>query len=179
MDQSVLNGSRSCGARIADPGAGPFVVLARPRLSAQHDGHSTPIADESTEAGRVNDGPDALRDVERQRLAALVEGDLATAATLHADDYELITPGGRAISKKEYLGDIGSGAIRFVVFEPAGEVRVRLEGDAGIVRYKALIDIRFPGDERDHGVMWHTDYYERRDGQWRAVWSHATRTAGG
>ena len=33
--------------------------------------------------------------IERRRLAALVGGDIETASALHADDYELITPGGR------------------------------------------------------------------------------------
>jgi hypothetical protein len=27
----------------------------------------------------------------------------------------------------------------------------------------------------DTGTMWHTDYYERREGRWQVVWSHATR----
>jgi hypothetical protein len=31
------------------------------------------------------------------------------AGLVHADDYELITPGGRRISKEKYLGDIASG----------------------------------------------------------------------
>jgi hypothetical protein len=24
-------------------------------------------------------------------------------------------------------------------------------------------------------MFWHTDIYEKRDGHWQAVWSHATR----
>jgi predicted enzyme related to lactoylglutathione lyase/ketosteroid isomerase-like protein len=124
-----------------------------------------------------DDEANTLREVERQRLAALVHGDLETARAVHADDYELITPGGATMSKEEYLGDVASGAIRYVVFEPASDIRVRVLGDSAIVRYRARIDIRFPGDGRDEAVVWHTDYYERRDGQWRAVWSHATRAA--
>jgi hypothetical protein len=31
------------------------------------------------------------------------------------------------------------------------------------------------GGRVDADEFWHTDIYERRNGEWRAVWSHATR----
>jgi hypothetical protein len=122
---------------------------------------------------RVADAPEAdeLRAIERRRLAALVSGDSETAAALHAEDYELITPGARVYSKAAYLGDIASGDLDYEVFEPASEMRVRIVGDAGITRYRATI--KFP--DRDAVTVWHTDFYERRDGRWQAVWSHATQ----
>ncbi|HEU5326140.1 MAG TPA: nuclear transport factor 2 family protein, partial [Candidatus Limnocylindria bacterium] len=40
-----------------------------------------------------------LEATERRRLRALVDADLPTADALHADDYELITPGGSSLSK--------------------------------------------------------------------------------
>jgi hypothetical protein len=60
------------------------------------------------------------------------------------------------------------------VFEPASDIAVRLYENAAAVRYQARIDIRFSG-QRDSGVFWHTDIYEKRDGRWQAVWSQATR----
>jgi len=117
---------------------------------------------------------DRLDDVERQRLGALVAGDMELARALHADDYELITPGGRALSKAEYLGDLESGEMRYEVFEPASPIRTRVVAGAGLVRYQARIRVRF-GDDVDSGVFWHTDFYELHDGRWQAVWSHATR----
>src|SRR6186997_2211212 len=95
------------------------------------------------------------------------------ARSLHADDYELITPGGRQMSKGDYLGAIESGAMRYEVFEIASGVRTRLTGTAGIVRYQARIRVR-SGDQVDAGLFWHTDYYELREDRWQAVWSHAT-----
>ena len=115
-----------------------------------------------------------LGDIERQRLAALVAVDMDRARELHADDYELITPGGGALSKEDYLGDIESGEMRYEIFEPASPIRARLVGGTGVVRYKVQIRVRF-GDEVDSGLFWHTDYYEQRDSRWQAVWSHATR----
>lgn len=123
------------------------------------------------------DGADVdqrIVDVERRRLAALVAVDMDRARELHADDYELITPGGRPISKEDYLGDIESGEMRYEIFEPASPIRARVVGGTGVVRYVAQIRVRF-GDDVDSGLFWHTDYYEQRDGRWQAVWSHATR----
>ena len=125
--------------------------------------------------GRGDDTAGDLADIERRRLAALVAGDMDLARTMHADDYELITPGGRPLSRDEYLGDLESGEMRYEVFEAASPIRTRVAGPgAGLVRYQARIRVRFD-DGVDAGVFWHTDYYEHRDGRWQAVWSHATR----
>jgi hypothetical protein len=115
-----------------------------------------------------------LREVERRRLHCLVHRDMAVAASLHADDYELVTPGGAVLSKQDYLTGIESGELDYHVFEAASDVAVRLSGEVGIVRYQARIDIAVSG-RIDRGLFWHTDFYEWRDGRWQAVWSQATR----
>jgi hypothetical protein len=118
-----------------------------------------------------------IRETERARLGSLVAPDLAAAERLHADDYELITPGGAVLSKRDYLDGIASGELDYSVFEPVSDIRVRLYGRAAILRYQVRIEI-LVDDERDAGVFWHTDAYELRDGRWQAVWSHATRIRG-
>jgi hypothetical protein len=120
------------------------------------------------------DGADELRDTERRRLQSLVNADLRVAESLHADAYQLITPGGVTLSKEEYLGGIASGRLDYRVFEACSQVAVRVVEGAGILRHQARIEIRADGD-LDQGLFWHTDYYERRHGLWQAVWSHATR----
>lgn len=120
--------------------------------------------------------PDAehLRDVERRRLKSLVDRDMGVAALLHADDYQLVTPGGIPLSKQEYLMAIQSGDLDYLTFEAVSDVTVRVLGDAGVVRYQASIEMTARGEPYE-GVFWHTDFYERRDGRWQAVWSQATR----
>jgi hypothetical protein len=117
---------------------------------------------------------DFFRELERARLAALVQGDLSAARALHAPDYQLITPGAAALSSDDYLGGIESGGLDYIVFEPASEIAVRIFETGAAVRYQARIEIRINGD-LDRGMFWHTDLYERRDGRWLAVWSQATR----
>lgn len=117
---------------------------------------------------------DLLRATEHERLRSLVDADIATADRLHADDYQLITPGGGALSKAEYLGGIADGTLRYRRFEPSGEVHVRTWGSAAALRYEVDIEVVHGATAyRDH--CWHTDIYELREGRWMAVWSHATR----
>jgi len=46
---------------------------------------------------------DDLAEIERARLRALVNADLALAEQVHAEDFQLITPGGDSLSKEDYL----------------------------------------------------------------------------
>jgi hypothetical protein len=115
-----------------------------------------------------------IRQVERERLRSLVAADIATARRLHADDFQLINPAGNALSKAEYLAQIESGQVHYRAWE-AGEIVVRLYGDAAMIRYR---DVRFDVDSRGQpvhrGPMFHTNLYERRNEQWQIVWSQAS-----
>jgi hypothetical protein len=118
--------------------------------------------------------PEVLQDLEPKRLAALVAADIDLARSLHAVDYELITPGGACLSREQYLHAIETGELDYVVFEPASEIRVRIFDGAAIFRYQAKIEVLVSG-ELDSGLFWHTDIHELRQGRWQAVWSQATR----
>jgi Domain of unknown function (DUF4440) len=116
-----------------------------------------------------------LRDVERRRLAGLREADMSSCESLHAADYELITPGGATLSKQEYLGQIADGSLDYRRFDPEGDIAVRVLGpSAAVLRYQVAIEAELPGGH-DADRFWHTDIYERLDGRWQAVWSQATR----
>jgi hypothetical protein len=121
----------------------------------------------------VSDVPAELANIERRRLKALVDADVAAAEELHADDFQLVTPSGAAYTKDEYLGDIASGAVDYRVWEPH-EIDVRLCGDAGCLRYHSELEIVVAGRKIDLSRYWHTDYYERRYGRWQVIFSHAT-----
>lgn len=114
-----------------------------------------------------------IRDTERARLRALVEGDIETAGRLHATEFQLITPIGMALSKNDYLGAIASGQIKYLAWEP-GPIAVRYHHGHAVIRYRARLEVVFGGHEVAPGDYWHTDTYEHRDGQWMVVWSQAT-----
>jgi uncharacterized protein DUF4440 len=108
-----------------------------------------------------------VRDVERQRLRALLKHDLDTAERLHADDFELINPLGETVSKEAYI-DSGD-AFAYTIWKPISPIRVRVHGDSAVIRYESDLEIH-----GSRGHYWHTDLYEKRDGRWQIVWSQAT-----
>ena len=59
-----------------------------------------------------------LRGIERERLRALVAGDVGQASDLHADDFQLVDPGIGTQAKAQYLAIVGSGELTYVGFEP-------------------------------------------------------------
>jgi hypothetical protein len=123
--------------------------------------------------GRGHDG-DALRRTELARLRSLREADLVAASSLHAGDYQLITPNGDAWGKEHYLGLIASGEFRYELFEPVSDLACWGDGRVGLVRYVARIRVAGGTDF----TCWHTDSYEVRDQRWQAVWSQATVIGG-
>ena len=113
-----------------------------------------------------------LRNVERARLRALVDGDIELAAVMHTAEFQLINPAGESFSKAAYLDMIASGDLRYVMWEPE-EIAVRMNDDRAAIRYRSMIQGNRAGEPFE-GRYWHTDTYERRDGQWQVVWSQAT-----
>jgi hypothetical protein len=112
-----------------------------------------------------------LSDLERTRLRALVDADIETARPLHAEDYQLVTPDGSDMTKDDYLGAIGSGQLRYRVFEAVSEIAVLGDGPVAVLRYQARISF----DDSPGLLYWHTDCYRQRAGSWQVVWSQATR----
>jgi hypothetical protein len=121
----------------------------------------------------MTDEADAIRRIERARLAALVAGDVTEARMHHAPDFQLITPIGAVFSRDEYMDAVGSGHLRYLAWEPE-DIAVRLHGDVAVIRYRARIEVVFGRQKVPPGECWHTDTYERRNGHWMAVWSQAT-----
>jgi hypothetical protein len=119
-------------------------------------------------------GAAELAGIERERLRALVERDMDRAAELHADDFELVTPSGRTLSKDEYLEKVRTHDIDYASWDPR-DIVVRLYGDAAVLRYPAEIAFIVDGTPTPRGQYRHIDLYERRDGRWQVVWSQATQ----
>jgi hypothetical protein len=52
--------------------------------------------------------------IERKRLQALVDADVAVAGRLIASEFELINPLGEILTRADILGGVGSGAVDFL-----------------------------------------------------------------
>jgi hypothetical protein len=131
-----------------------------------------------TSRDRTVDGNDdataeTLRATERERLRALVSGDVRRASELHTDDFELINPLGGVLSKEQYLDGISSGQLRYLYWEPDA-IAVRVYGEVAVIRYQSQLEVVVQGRHIPRQHYWHTDVYERRGAEWRVAWSHAT-----
>ena len=108
-----------------------------------------------------------VRATELQRLRALLHHDLDTAQKLHASDFELIDPLGETVSREDYI-DSGA-AFAYTEWKPVSPIRVRVHDDSAVIRYESEIELH-----GTRGHYWHTDLYEKRNGQWQIVWSQTT-----
>lgn len=120
---------------------------------------------------------DQIRTIERQRLQALLDADLAAVESLHAEDFQLVNPLGETLTRTEYLEGLASGQIDYRILEPDSAITVRLYGDVAVIRYRSKLELFSGGFHVPLSPYWHTDLYERRDGQWQVVWSQATAIA--
>ena len=125
----------------------------------------------------LSEQPEAetLRAVEAERLRALVDARMDVFDRFHSADYQLISPVGMPFSFESYREAIGSGKLDYLVFEPDSEVLIRVLGNAAILRYQAKLEFAWDGQRQKPVRLWHTDYYEKQAGVWKAVWSQATQ----
>jgi Domain of unknown function (DUF4440) len=111
-----------------------------------------------------------LRQIERTRLKALVDANVAVAGPLIANDFELINPLGELLTRTDLLGDVGSGALDFVSDTITSQIGVRLHGDAATLRYRHTISVALAQVGSVTHPAWTTALYERRKGNWQIVW---------
>lgn len=119
------------------------------------------------------DDADVLRQLERERLRALVEADVQRARELHAEEFQLVNPRGETLTKDQYLGGIESRRLDYLLWEPVSHIAVRLHGDAAVIRYRSRLEIVVDGQRVPEAQYWHTDSYEKHAGKWQVVWSQA------
>ena len=112
-----------------------------------------------------------MRQLERQRLEAMVRGDRAFADRITADDYHLVSPFGTIDDKAAELRSLDG---HFYLSLTPGPIAVRRAGpDGAILRYVIDAVVRLHAGPHQ-ARYWHTDYYERRGGRWQVVWSQST-----
>jgi hypothetical protein len=107
-------------------------------------------------------------ELERVRTQAIVARDIALLERLHASDYELVTPGGRVMTRSRYLELIA--VAPFYTSWELGPMQVLATQAMSAVKYQARLE--FPSGKVIQ--CWHTDIYELRGTAWQAVWSQAT-----
>ena len=114
--------------------------------------------------------PDAAREVEaleRELVAAIGRGDLATYDRIVADDYVAFQASGREATKAQILASYRAGTLHYTDLE-IFDVAARVFGDAAVVSAKTR-GLRREGDRDVPNRVRYIRVYAKRGGHWRAV----------
>ena len=111
--------------------------------------------------------PSTPATLERELVAAIGKGDLATYDRIVADDYVAFEASGKTTPKAEILASYRSGARKYTKLE-IFDVEGRVFGDAAVVSAKTK-GFRKEGDRDVPNRVRYIRVYAKRDGRWRAV----------
>ena len=140
----------------------PAMTLFQPRFSAV-----VLVALLSAAAAPAQDTGRSVEQIERDLVAAIGRGDLATYDRIVADDYVAFEASGKTSPKAEILASYRSGARKYTNLE-IFDVEGRIFGDTAVVTAKTK-GFRKEGDRDVPNRVRYIRVYARRDGKWRAV----------
>ena len=138
------------------------MTLFQPRFSAV-----VLVALLSAAAAPAQDTARSVEQIERDLVAAIGRGDLATYDRIVADDYVAFEASGKTSPKAEILASYRSGARKYTNLE-IFDVEGRIFGDTAVVTAKTK-GFRKEGDRDVPNRVRYIRVYARRDGKWRAV----------
>jgi ketosteroid isomerase-like protein len=114
-------------------------------------------------------------ELDRKRMTAMAEKDVATLRSLLADDLIYTHSSARLDTKQSLIGAMESGATVYTGVEPS-EVKAQDLGDAVVLTGIAAIKVTSNGKPNAVRVRF-TVFYARRAGQWQMVAWQSTRLA--
>lgn len=121
------------------------------------------------------DEAQAVIAADAERFRALANRDMDAAERLHAEEFVQINPFGHEMSRGEFLRSVAAGNLVFLDAKTS-DTAVRVYGDAAVLRQRSVVDAEVDGLRMPAVLLWEMALYERRDGQWQAVWAMASET---
>jgi ketosteroid isomerase-like protein len=121
----------------------------------------------------VANNAQTIIELDRKRMQAMSEKDLATLEALLADDLIYTHSSARVDTKQSLIANMKSGSTVYSSIEPS-DVKAQDLGDTVVLTGVAWIKVVSRGNQLDVGVRF-TDAYAKRDGRWQMVVWHSTR----
>jgi ketosteroid isomerase-like protein len=112
-------------------------------------------------------------ELDRKRMVAMAEKDVATLNAVLADDLVYTHSSARLDTKQSLIGAMQSGATVYSSVEPS-DVVAQDCGDAVVLTGVARISVSSGGKPMKFGVRF-TDVYAKRGGQWQMVTWQSTK----
>jgi hypothetical protein len=116
---------------------------------------------------------DKIIELDRQRMTAMADKDIATLNKIIADDLIYTHSSARLDTKKTLIGAMESGATVYTSVVPS-EVVAQDLGDAVVLTGVAAISVNSGGTPNSFRVRF-VDVYAKRGGQWQMVTWQSTK----
>lgn len=113
-----------------------------------------------------------LTELEHRLAAAWVAGDHAFHERILADDWSVIDPSGKILTKQDVLREAFTGD-REITSGQIDQIKVRDFGDFAIVTGRTRMSGSYRGKEMEVTLRF-TDIFTRTNGEWRCVASQGT-----
>ena len=117
---------------------------------------------------------DMVIELDRKRMNAMAQKDLATLNELIADDLVYTHSSARLDTKQSLIGNMESGSTVYTSVVPS-DVKAQDLGDSVVLTGSCRISVSSGGNAMSFGVRF-TDVYARRSGKWQMVTWQSTRT---
>ena len=115
-------------------------------------------------------------ELDRKRMTAMAQKDIATLNEVIADDLVYTHSSARLDTKASLIGNMESGSTVYTSVVPS-DVKAQDLGDTVVLTGVAQIKVTANGAANAFGVRF-TDFYARRDGRWQMVTWQSTRLPG-
>jgi ketosteroid isomerase-like protein len=115
---------------------------------------------------------DELTEIEHELAAAWVAGDHTFHERILAEDWSVIDPSGRVLTKAEVLSETSTGE-RSITEGEIDQIKVRDFGDWAVVTGRTRMAGSYQGQEMKVTLRF-TDVFDRSSGEWRCVASQGT-----
>jgi ketosteroid isomerase-like protein len=112
-------------------------------------------------------------DLDKKRMTAMAEKDIATLNELIADDLIYTHSTARLDTKASLIGNMQSGSTVYTSVVPS-DVKAQDLGDTVVLTGSCKISVNAGGRANSFGVRF-TDVYARRGGRWQMVTWQSTR----
>jgi hypothetical protein len=120
------------------------------------------------------DNGQMIIDLDKKRMDAMCQKDVATLKALIADDLIYTHSSARIDTKESLIGNMEAGTTVYTQMEPS-EVKAKALGDAVVLTGTAKVTVQGPRGENKFGIRF-IDVYANRGGQWQMVAWQSTRT---
>jgi hypothetical protein len=125
------------------------------------------------ESAKMADNGPAIIALDKQRMDAMCQKDVATLKTLLADDLIYIHSSARIDTKQSLIGNMEAGTTVYTMMAPS-EVQAQAYADAVVLTGAAKVGVTSNGRPITFGIRF-IDVYANKGGQWQMVAWQSTR----